>query len=264
MSRIRLQGSTGGERICGPPVEGVFQRALELRRVRERQNYGRFAVKSVQLIGAVIFVAACVALSTPVAQAALYDVTDALNLLAGQTTAASSYYGGARTPASAVDNLVGTNTEDSGLWFADSETDGRLSVSGFNSALDRIRVFSVPSDAGRVFSSLTIRSSTSLTSSVDTADYATTLATLDTIPSYTIIPETGNITGYFDVSVFAPSGTQSLLFSFGSSAGIADRISEVQAFAPDAAPVPEPSTFVLALAGLLGLALVAKRQRRKS
>src|SRR5262245_23581478 len=111
-------------------------------------------------------VVACLLAPTALAQV---DVTTPGNLLAllpssGLTSSTENFVGGGI--GHAVNNLVNTPTADDGLTFLDNDTNQRLAITGFNSPLRNIRLFSDPADTGRVPSSLTVYYSTLSTTSL--------------------------------------------------------------------------------------------------
>jgi hypothetical protein len=186
------------------------------------------------------------------------DVSTPGNVLAllpsgGLASSTENFVGGGISHA--VNNLVGTGTVDDGLTFLDSDTNQRLSITGFNSALGKIRLFSGPEDTRRVPSSLTIYYSTQSTTSLTSSDSNYTGAnggvlvpTMSLSPASFDHPVAGSAASYLDLFVSAPAGTQTLLFDLGAATDLGDRISEVQAFA-----VPEPSTLILLILGAFGV-----------
>lgn len=135
--------------------------------------------------------------------------------------------------------------------FDPNDSDQRLAITGFNSAIVDVRIWSGDLRPNQV----TIESSTTSKISLTAADYETTLVPLTSLVGQ-FNPPSGQ--GYVDFAVSAPAGTKSIFFDFGAgqdttpSPGF-DRISEVQAFAP------EPAS--LGLLGLGGLSLLARRRR---
>jgi hypothetical protein len=207
----------------------------------------------------------CVIGSTA-AHATRVDVTAPGNLLALLPTgdlAASTVSVVAFGLPSVVNNLVGTSNQDDGLVFLDTDTDERLAITGFDSALTDIRFFTSPGDAARFPSSITVYYSTQSTLSLDAADtpYAGVnggllQATVNlTSALFTSVP--GSTNGYIDLSVNAPAGTQTLLFNFGSANGTGDRVGEMQAF-----DLPEPNSLLL-LASLVPATLMFGRRRKR-
>ena len=114
--------------------------------------------------------------------------------------------------------------------FADGDVQQRLVIHGFNSAVGLIRIWR---GEDRIAQQVTIKSSLFDLSSLNAADYGTTLASLSSLSF--------NDAGYVDIAVKAPAGTQSLFFDFGNRteyyptagwpqpAGV--RTMEIQAFA---------------------------------
>jgi hypothetical protein len=194
----------------------------------------------------------------------------------------ASTFNGAKT----VDNLISSNNvpADTGLIFYGSETfnpgggvnQQLLAMTGFNSSIGEIWIYSLTNDALRVPEFVTIKSSTSSTTSLSDLSYETSLVTNLQIgqtyfthqpivdvgqdPFYAPSPTIG--VRYAVIPVNAPAGTQSLYFDFGaggSFGGNGARIQEIQAFAA----VPEPSSIAI-VCGALGTMLFSQRFRRKN
>ena len=192
------------------------------------------------------------------------DITTPGNLLALLPTAglASSTEGSTGGGiAHAVNNLVNTATVDDGLTFLDSDTNQRLAITGFNSPLREIRLFSDPVDGGRLPPLLTIYYSTLSTTSLTSSDSNYTgsnggllVPTMSLSPASFDHPVAGANSAYLDLFVNAPAGTQTLLFEFGAATDLGDRIAEVQAFA-----VPEPESLA-ALAMVAGVFVLCFRR----
>ncbi|MCX6875760.1 MAG: Ig-like domain-containing protein [Verrucomicrobia bacterium] len=176
-------------------------------------------------------------------------ITNPLNLLAGKTIAGQHFWYAANGSGLAclVDNLANTWCMFSGP-PADNyvpDTDLRVSVSGFNSAVGTVRYWGDPyanRGGNRALNGVTIYSSTTATTSLDPAEY--TLCGDFSIPlgnpvpaGWTLVPGAG---AYFDVAISAPPGTQSLLLKFknaGIAGNFANLFNEIQAFASSSAPV---------------------------
>ncbi len=156
------------------------------------------------------------------------------------------------------DNFVNTANQDNGLIFADTDTDQRVAITGFNSKIADIRFFTSPTDPGRFPSSLTIYSSSSSTTSLNSSNYTILVPTI-ALNGSAFTPVAGSTAAYIDLFVNAPVGTQSLLFDIGNANGEGDRISEAQAFAT----VPEPSSLWLMPAGLLLFAMLRLGKARR-
>lgn len=145
------------------------------------------------------------------------------------------------------DNFVNTANQDNGLIFADSDTDQRVAITGFDSKILDLRFFTSPTDPGRFPSSLSIYYSVNSTTSLTSSNYTGLLFATTALNGSAFAPVAGSTAAYIDLYVNAPVGTQSLLFDIGNANGEGDRISEVEAFAT----VPEPSSLCLIAAGLL-------------
>jgi hypothetical protein len=156
------------------------------------------------------------------------------NVLGDKPVEVSSWYNDGQNYLSA--HL--TDRSEASHAFSDGDSDQRLVIHGFNSPLAVVRVWRAED---RVPQQVTIRSSHADRSSLNAADYETTLADRSSLSF--------NDAGYADVAVKAPAGTQSLFLDFGDRteyypaggwkmpAGV--RTVEVQAFAaPPAAVSP--------------------------
>jgi hypothetical protein len=193
------------------------------------------------------------------AKATLVSVTapgDLLALLPASDLASSSSNTSFGAGLSQInDNFVNTANQDNGLIFADSDTDQRVAITGFNSQILDIRFFTSPSDPGRFPSSLTIYYSVNSTTSLTSSNYTGLLLASTVLSGAAFTPVAGSTAAYIDFSVNAPLGTQSLLFDIGNANGEGDRISEVQAFT-----TPEPPSLCLIAASFL---VFAKRRFSK-
>lgn len=150
------------------------------------------------------------------------------------------------------------NIEGSGALAVDGTTDpllldwraSRLVVHGFESDVERVRLWSLNDGSYWVPDAVTIKSSLSNISSLEAGDYETLLLPVTEIlaEDWTFDPNVGPNYAYVDFLVSAPAGTQSLFFDFGVGSGlnVETRIVEVQAFAV----VPEPQTWVMMALGL--------------
>jgi hypothetical protein len=202
----------------------------------------------------VAFTAMIVLVGAPLARAAFVPVPlDAIDVITPSTTLNAS---ATITSPPDVENshaidgyLRGTpNPPFNGLIFSGAPE--ILSLSGFTPGpIGLIRVWTIAADPGRVPTSVTIRSSISLVSTLTATDYETVLGTFT--PLFTGPPPAGTDENYADFVVTAPAGTQSLFFDFDSPSGA--RLSEVQAF------VPEPAS--IGLAALAAGLLVRRRAR---
>jgi hypothetical protein len=189
------------------------------------------------------------------------------NILSPSDTFASDPVSGSFTVAQALDGKVtsqGPPQADNGLIFSGSEgfnagsglNPQRFAITGFNSPISQIWLYVITTDTLRMPSteddgeSIMIKSSTTSTTSLNAADYATSLLPLTTFPTAAFSHSPAVVdpvndparsdSKYIAIPVSAPAGTQSLFFDFdGGGNGV--RIQEVQAFAP----VPEPSSIAL-------------------
>ena len=136
----------------------------------------------------------------------------------------------------------------------DNDTNQRMTITGFNSAVRNIRLFSSPADTGSVPQSLAIYYSTLSTTSLTSSDSNYTGANggvlvpmMSVSPASFNHPIAGSTVAYMDLFVSAPAGTRTLLVELGAAAALGDRVSEIQAFV-----VPEPGTLAI-LAMFAGL-----------
>lgn len=197
------------------------------------------------------------------ASAALVNVSAPGNLLALLPSAdlnASSVTNFGPNTAQLVDNFVNTATQDNGQIFADSDSDQRIAVTGFNSQIGDLRFYLGIGDPVRFPGTLTAYYSTLSTTSLDPSNSAYTATNGGTLVSTLVLtpalltPVAGDPnSGYFDLAVNAPVGTKTLLLDVGPANGFGDRISELQAFA-----VPEPTSLAL-----VGVSLVCLGYRRR-
>lgn len=243
------------------------------------------------IVGVVI--ALGVTMFVGVAHAALISVSEG-NLLTRKTVLASSSYDATGFPiAGVVDGAAGDAPNKSDFLFANDSGIEQLVISGFNSDVTKIRIWT---ESDFTPGSVTVRSSTT---NVTSANWTTLSSnpesmferSLVSATTLSIFPEpsgnsntwtAGSTAGSWTVSsqvpsgpntiaslykeflVSAPAGTQSLYFNFGATGGgdagwnIA-RISEIQAFSS----VPEPSMMVLVLGGAIGLLAYAWRKRKQ-
>lgn len=212
---------------------------------------------SVRMNLAVVAIVVCgLTAAASIADAAAISVT-APNLLRGGTAVASNRLNADYTDSKAIDGL--SEVSD---WVGPAGAGNQiLSVSGFNSAIETIRIWGntdIPVYSVAISSSTTSQTSTSL------ASYETSLVTTTTYDSnmtgWTHNADYVNGSGdyYIDYNVNAQAGTKSLLFDFSNIGDRWVRIEEVQAFAP----VPEPSSMVLAVLGIFGFAAYAWRKRK--
>jgi hypothetical protein len=180
------------------------------------------------------------------------------NLLSNKDAVASSVFG--TNYASCATDGAGA-PDGTGHFIFGNDADQRLVIHGFDSSVSLIRIWSCDNSLSPT--QVTIKSSTTNTTSLTAADYDTSLTTgavALTASSWGFTTSGGM--GYVDFNVNAPTGTKSLYFNFGGTnaagwAGVAD-ICEVQAFSS----VPEPSAIALVVSACLGLLAYAWRKRR--
>jgi hypothetical protein len=193
--------------------------------------------------------------------------TQSDNLLLHQTAVgstelvASGYTYGA---SNAVNGAPASYSYQSDFLFDYGDKSQRLSVTGFESQIGKIRIWGYND---LPIYSVTVLGSESPTSSLNGTSYATVLVNTvsydGSMTGWTKVndPKTGYPVYYMDYNVTANVGVQkSLLFDFGSCDASTRpvRVIEVQAFAP----VPEPSTLVITMTALTGLLAYAWRKRK--
>lgn len=164
------------------------------------------------------------------------------NLLLGKTATTSSEYGGPFVASHLTDGLA------AGFAFADWDTNRTMAITGFDSSVGLIRVWK---GEDRIPDTVTI-GSTSVDGSINPADY-TALTTISGLMAMF------NAQGYADIAVNAPAGTKGLGFVWGAGSNASGtEILDIQAFAT----VPEPSSIVLLVCGLVSLLAYAWRKRK--
>ena len=187
------------------------------------------------------------------------SITDA-NVFTGAIATSAEYYGNNPdfVPSHAVDGTSDT------FVFGLSQQDCYLQIRGFDSAINTLRFYSwVPtylraSPAVRVYYSSNSNASDPWTLINYTDLGVKTLATLESDPTslYATLASDGYY--YSDVNNLGiPTGTKSVLLKFTTNeTGNTSALREVQAF------IPEPSSFVLLVCGLVGLLAYAWRKRK--
>jgi hypothetical protein len=211
-------------------------------------------------ITATVIVAFLTLSAVPFAHATLLNVADPANILPGpgRTINVSSVVTvpGLDIPAGMIDNLTAMGDQDASFLFGQLDSPNRLSISGFSSAyqIEKFRIYTA-ADPTREPTSIAVRSSTSLVSTLNSGDYATNLGTFPFTLPITLTPyDSGR--GYFDLTlaVPAPLGTQSLYMEMNAPiSGI--RIYELQAL------VPEPTGAAAAMFALACGSLLRRRSR---
>jgi hypothetical protein len=214
-------------------------------------------------------VSACLAVMIfSCAARAAIDVSNLANVLAGpgRTIVVSSAFGGDETSgfgmkSGLIDNLAASSTEDGPFLFNQADSPNKLSISGFTtpSPVGTFRIFTA-ADNTREPTQIIVKSSASLVSTLNAADYGTSLGTFNfSQPPTGVIPMTSYDTstrGYFDLVLSSPmaAGTQSIYLEMTApTSGI--RIYELQAL-----QLPEPTS--LSLVG--GAVMFAFRRTRRA
>ena len=173
------------------------------------------------------------------------SVTDR-NLLQKMTVTASSEFEGDRnySATKAVDGQPAVNDWAS-AFTAGVDTNPRLVVSGFNSAIRTIRIWG---NSDIPIRSVTIRSSTTRQTSLNASAYETELVPTTTYADMSDWTHVGGVGSscYKDYAVIAPTGTQSVFFGFNSSSGTWVRVQELQAFSH---PTPMSNRLVSGVIG---------------
>ncbi len=142
-------------------------------------------------------------------------------------------------PGSLVDSLAANGNGEAPFIFGQGDTDQRLSVSGFYGTFNTVRIFMLDNDPGKLFQTITLKSSTAATNSLSAGDYETTLGTFSpagrAFTPYTTIGISAAHRVYFDLTFpAAPSGTRSLFFQSTTPGNDGGRIYEIQALIPPA------------------------------
>lgn len=179
------------------------------------------------------------------------------NLLSNKEAVSSSVW--ETNYASRATDGLGT-PDGTGHFIFNYDSDQRLVIHNFDSSVSLIRIWSCDNSLSPT--QVTIKSSTTNTTSLAAASYETSLtagAVALSTSSWGFTTSGGM--GYVDFNVNAPTGTKTLYFNFGGAnaagwAGVAD-ISEVQAFTA----TPEPATLYLLVSGVLGVLAYAWRNR---
>jgi hypothetical protein len=182
--------------------------------------------------------------------------------------ASSQYYFTYGNLANLTDYQVSLNDNDSGPFYLDTDSDGRIGITGFNSAFNDIRIFTATGDSGHCpgLYAIAVRCSANTqtsTSAILAASYETSLGTIPKTSTYTYYDTGASATGrgYYDFACSAPAGTQSVFFDLGATSTFV-RFYEIELITTSA-PVPEPGTLALLAAGLAGLLCYAWRKRRQ-
>ena len=159
-----------------------------------------------------------------------------------QTVTASNAFD---NPALGANHLI-DGTSKAFVWG--KSDDEKVSVSGFQSAIGRLRFFNTPSYTGRTPHHVTIYASSTRENSLDPKQY-TKIGAFDlpvkgdafgTLTMPPVNPDQSepavrvqSVISYCDLDgLKIPAGTQSLLLDFSKSGGDGDGLSEIQAFAP--------------------------------
>jgi hypothetical protein len=153
---------------------------------------------------------------------------------AGATAYASSSVPFQGNIANVIDSLTSANDADDLAFYLDTDTDGRIAITGFNSAFNDIRIFTASADAGHRPGDYAIAVRCSLKaqtakSALLASSYERSLGTIPKAWSYTYYDTGASATGrgYYDFPVWAPPGTQSVFFDFGATNGFV-RIYEIE------------------------------------
>jgi hypothetical protein len=207
-------------------------------------------MKATSTLAAILLVVAAAASSAQ--GAAINDP----NLFSSKPVAITSTYSVGFPAANATDGTISSTV------FADNSAPNDLSISGFNSGIEVLRIWSTGSE--RASGSVTI-GYTSVDGSTNPADYSsagTFTLPVDATSSNYLTPGTGGFYVELD-NLNIPAGTKTLGFEFaypadtGAGSTLGPQIAEIQAFA-----TPEPASLVLWTVGAAALALLRWRARR--
>lgn|GEM_PF-4799628 len=162
------------------------------------------------------------------------SITPNTNILAGRLSVSSS-----KLFDDCISEYATDGSPERCLIFGKDDIAQRLSVSGFNSNIKEICIWTAESDTGRVPAIVTLRSSKKDTQSLAPADYETNLGVFYLTPhafnQIQVDPKwlsKGLKAACLAVNV--PAGSRSLLADFGPTSsfnGMSARVSEIQAFA---------------------------------
>ncbi len=160
---------------------------------------------------------------------------------AAHALVSNAFAGGAFTGAALIDRTP------KAFVFGDARAE-RVGISGFQSAIDRLRFFDTPSYTGRTPAAVTVYYSASAQSSLRPQDYTRvgtfplpvagdTYETKTSPPAYPVASEPAShpaaVIGFCDLDgLHIPPGTRSILLDFSKRSGDGDGLSEIQAFAP--------------------------------
>jgi hypothetical protein len=217
-----------------------------------------------------VLVALATCLSPAFAQT-LLNLTANGDILSSSVTVASTTQitGASFGSDKAFDNLVRGDSSDHGLLFNGSDNflgnAQLLAITGFTpTTIGEIWIYTLTADSLRVSDTVTVKSSTSSTTSLSASTYETTLGTfslgVSAFNNAASVTSGSTDTTYAILNVAAPAGTQSVFFDFGND-GHGMRIAELQAFSA----IPEPSTYAAAAGALvLGGAVYFRRRNRQS
>jgi autotransporter-associated beta strand protein len=174
--------------------------------------------------------------STSKATLARLDSTG--DVFLGQAVTSSPPIAGFEAPYAVDGKVRATNPsipggdQDHGLIFS---TGFSLTIYGFESAIDSIRVYTLALDPSRTPTAVQIYSAPYIAASTNSNDFVTDSGVLPVTFNHTAImaPDETNGTDntYVDIPISLPEGTQSVMINFyGEPAGA--RIAEVQGYAP--------------------------------
>jgi hypothetical protein len=196
-------------------------------------------------------------LQATAAEAGLLDISDPGNVVSGSVATVSSEFQpipALGNPVGLTDNLAPDNAEDAPFIFHDTDPDARISLSGFEGRVERVRFFTADCDGIRIPSCIDIRSSTTAQASLTESNYETHHGAFHD-NGFIYENYAGVCRSYVDIDLPTPSPEDTRSLWLGICSGGA-RLYEVQVFL-----APEPRGPFGFAAGIVVLGVLARRRR---